>query len=45
MLRRTPMPRFLIPLLSAFALSLGVAACDDEAEVETEEGEAEVETE
>lgn len=39
------MPKFLIPLLGAFVLSFGLAACDDEAEVETPEGEVEVETE
>ena len=38
------MPKILIPLLGALALTFGLAACDDEAEVETPEGEVEVET-
>lgn len=39
------MLRFPITLLAAFALSMGLAACDEEEEIETPEGEVEIETE
>lgn len=40
------MPTFLVPLLGALALTFSLTACDDdEAEIETPEGEVEVETE
>ena len=40
------MPKILVSLLGALALSFGLAACDDdEAEIETPEGEVEIETE
>ena len=38
------MPRILIPLLGVLALTFSLSACDDETEVETPEGEVEIET-
>ena len=39
------MPKILVPIISALALTFGLSACDDEeVVVETPEGEVEVET-